>query len=128
MITHYTQTQPVKGKVSIWAIPKQEWIDNKFVFTNGWNYRLSTSGLHLSGAVCVCTNEISLPLPGGINLAEKAIETLETAKKDELKEHLERQLVLDNMIGNLRQITHNPIQDNVIESEAVAISDDDVPF
>ena len=142
MTDHYTTEQDVTGKVAIWAYPLEENGPNGFGFYGKWKYTLSTGVVWQDAAVKIVEFDVSLRLPGGINLAERALETLEDKKRREQEEHWAKMAEYDQKIQQLRRLTHIPSRQDlekthvVIDCEAIEVpavqpspsDDDDTPF
>jgi len=97
-----TKEEDVTQEVAVWAIPdKYEQTDKPFIF------KLSTITPWEEGAVKVCTEQVTITVPEGINLMAKAVETLEGLKDEEVAEHNTRLANLDAQIQNLLRLTHD---------------------
>lgn len=97
-----TKREPVTGPISIWAVPRHP--DTVAAGERLFYYELSTTKEYhwRTGAVCVHTEEVTLMLPGGINLYEKAVETLYAAKEEASKEYLRKLAEIDKQIEGLK--------------------------
>lgn len=105
----YTTEHTLKDQVSVWAIPVAKWIMDE----DDWDGKLFTYKVYANastpyqdGAVKVCDQDISCFVPGGINLVEKAIETLEGKKNKAFKEFIEAKRLVDEQIDRLKLIAH----------------------
>ena len=112
----YTEQTEVTSKASIWAIPKSESSiqyelqDNPGVVPETFFYKIYAgySTPYESGAVKVHEFEVVAFVPAGINLVEKAIETLESEIKTIKADAYESVTKLEARIQSLQYITHQP--------------------
>lgn len=100
--------QSVKGKVHVWALPKNKDYDDmsegpfKYEITNSGSYHWKT------GAVCVFEQEVTVEVPAGIDLISKAFDTLNAAKVQAQVDYNQRIMELDKQIHQLLMLTHQP--------------------
>lgn len=111
-----TKREPVIGPISVWAVPKHP--STMQPGDRPFNYELSTNkSYHWStGAVCVHTEEVTLVLPEGINLYEKAMETLYAAKEEAGKDYLRRLAEIDKQIEGMKLLAAPVVESAKLES------------
>lgn len=97
-----TKREPVLGLVSIWAVPR----DPRYIQPGEqpFTYEFSTNKMYhwQTGAVCVHTEEITIMLPEGINLYEKAMDTLYAAKEEAGKDYMAKLASIDEQINKMK--------------------------
>ena len=104
-----TVEQQVQGVVYIWAVPDWDYVDGERVYNGKWDYQLSTSSkIYTTGAVRIYARDVSLTMPGGVDLVTAAVETLQSEKEAARKEWLDREHAIDMSIQRLLQLTHQP--------------------
>lgn len=97
-----TKRQPVTKEIHVWAVPRVPSTvkpgEEPFV------YELSDSKHYhwQTGAVCVYSREVTIMLPGGIDLYQKAMETLYAAKEAASQEYLQKIASIDKQIDGMR--------------------------
>lgn len=103
---YFTEAEFVPGEVRVWARPR------KYYDPDGLEpfvYELRTDTCYAEGAVDVTGPvEISIPVPAGVNLVERAVLTLNEKKDLALKEYLKTCEELNKQIERLTLITHQP--------------------
>lgn len=129
MNEHITEKRDVTGEVTIWAeVNPYRNHDEDPPF----NYRILSGTHHYDDeAIKIITHEVTLPMPAGINLLAKAIETLEEAKAKKRETFNDEMLELNDKIKALQQIEYHPPQDDgvIIENRDVGEEEDDsIPF
>lgn len=97
-----TKNQRISGPVNIWAIPKREWElaeedDDGFPF----RYEIRTNNPWVEGAVKIHETEITVELPGGLDLLSAALKTLRDTKQEILAEAERRCCEIDEKINKL---------------------------
>lgn len=110
----YTKREKVEGQVSVWAVPKSNYelkrekeaapdsVPRPFNFV-----LMSEPGRRWeTGAVKVQTFDASFVIDGGINLVEKALETLNDEKKVAYDEYAKKLKELDAAIDRLKLLEH----------------------
>lgn len=97
-----TKREPVTGQICVWAVPRHP--SSVKEGERPFSYELSTNSSYhwTTGAVNVHTEEVVVMLPEGINLYEKAMETLYKAKEDAGKQYLEQLAQIDRQIDSLK--------------------------
>ena len=103
---HFTVKQDVKGKVSIWAIPRS--IEKIKEGKDPFRFELHTRDPYVTGSVRIIEHEIELQLPAGIDLLAKAVETLKQQQKD-IQARAQYDITqLQEQINQLQLLTHQP--------------------
>lgn len=99
----------VTGMVAIWAIPRSKWDrDMHPENPDPFYYELRTGTAWENGAVKVVEKEVFIPLPPGVDLLGKALETLRQ-KQQEIRASAEKQVnELQAQINDLMLLTHQP--------------------
>lgn len=118
-----TKRQYVKGPVSVWAIPKSSW--ERVEGEDAFRYVIKDSTPWESGAVKVCTQEVELVVPAGIDLLARAVETLQEKQRAVLAEAHRQNTEYEEQIKRLLMIGHD--KPEVKEVEGVLVDPDD-PF
>ena len=102
----YSKAEQVTGTVTIWAKPRGPYdTDDAPPFT----YELTRPWR--DGEVLVATQEVTLQVPGGINLMAQAIVTLEKKRAEALEEYMDACKQIDEKISQLRLLT-GPVEDS----------------
>jgi len=102
-----TKREKVQGTAFIWALPTTEWERNMDPELGVFKYNVSTqSHRYESGAVKVSEHPISLEVPAGINLLERAIATLNEEKQRVLGEAQKKATEIQEQINGLLMISH----------------------
>lgn len=100
-----TQEEIVKGKVYVWAVPRSKYSIDSSEDKRPFSYEIRADDYHYTqGAVRVHECEITVKMPGGINLVAKAIETLEDAKVKARQEYMDKISALQEQINNLKML------------------------
>lgn len=99
-----TEATDVEGEVSIWAIPRRYPSEDN---PQPFDYKIINYAYE-QGAVKVVTHNIKLPVPAGINLFEKALDTLEAAKETAHQAYMEQIRNIDEQIQQLQLIGYTP--------------------
>jgi len=104
-MTHETECS---GEISIFAKPNTNY-DPTDPESPSFTYVLREGTTHFYDSyVLVCTHEVTLQVPAGINLVSKAVETLRAKikqKKADLAEDIQK---LEDEIAKLALITYQP--------------------
>lgn len=103
-----TQSVNVAGKVSVWAVPTTEWERSNDPTLGVFRYEISTGTVWQDGAVRVCDGDVSVPVPEGVDLLARAIETLEEKIDERRRVYMEDKKRLEDQISRLRLLEHNP--------------------
>lgn len=113
-----TKETEVTGSVTVYAIPSGK-KDAPF------DYKIydDTCDLSSEHRIKVHSTEIVIILPAGINLVEKAIETLEEKRAKAREEYYREDTRLQNEINKFLQLTHQP-EPNSIEGTVVSEEND----
>ena len=105
---YMTHETTCTGQVSVFAKPNLEY-DPTDRESPSFTYILREGTTHYYDTyVLVCTHDVTLATPAGVNLVSKAVETLQakiTEKKAELAEDIAR---LEAEIAKLQLITYQP--------------------
>jgi hypothetical protein len=103
-IKFITEHERISGEVEVWAVP----VDQYTAEETGrlFEYEIRTYRSFDDGAVKVCTDTITVDVPGGINLIEKAIETLDEKAAEHLKEYQEALKEIEHKKSQLLMLTH----------------------
>ena len=116
-----TKNEPVVGEVQIWAVPRSKYYMNENPTASPFEYQLHTRDPWTTGAVRVCTHEVTLQVPAGINLLAAAVETLEAKIKEAEATFIRTKLELQEQINNLLMLSYSPanptVEDGVLEGE-----------
>lgn len=112
----YTKHTAVESKATIWAIPKSEntikyeLLDHPDVTPEPFFYKIYAgySTPYESGAVKVHDFEITAFVPAGINLVEKAVETMQKEIETIKADAYDAVTKLEKRIQDLQYITHQP--------------------
>lgn len=100
-----TREETVTGMVHIYAVPSTD-------RSRAFDYRVTSYEPYLmpTSAVKVTTFEVSGVVPAGINLVERALETMEQ-KQREIQEKADREKErIEEEKQNLLMITHQPVE------------------
>lgn len=104
-----TEKTTVKGKVSIWAIPKRKSeLENLKEGEQPFDLTLRTDHCYADSAVNLAKVEVEVLLPEGINIMERAIETLEQEAEEAERYAAEVKQRCKQKIESLMLIEHNP--------------------
>jgi len=112
-----TTEENVVGEVSIWAVPRTEWEikqsdDKKFFHLELYSQNLEP---YREGAVQLCTEEVTLTCPAGIDMVQAAVDTLHGVKEKVEQDHATRIDELDKQIAGLLRLSHiTPEGENVV--------------
>ena len=117
-----TKATIVTGDVSIWAHPRRSWEiegDEPFVLTINRQY--------IEGEIEVIRHSVSLTVPAGIDLLERAVATLQGRKTEVMAEAQKKVTEIGRQISQLLMLAGPTPDPDVIE---VATPDygDDIPL
>lgn len=118
----YTKGEAKRETMDIWAIPRQvRYYSQEEIRQEPFEYSLRRVGDSpwADGAVKVNTIEVDYTIPAGINLLQKAIETLEEQKRKSYEDHLDNVRKLDEQINQLKLLAPPQAEDGSIEGELV---------
>lgn len=109
-----TKNESVSGKVGIWAVPTSSY-DREFHKAPAFQYKFYANATKPweNGCVLVVEHDVILPVPEGINLIEKAIDTLQAAKTEVWADAQEKVDALDTKIKEFQLLTYQPEVDDV---------------
>jgi hypothetical protein len=139
----HTKAEELTAKIAIWAVPQSEYSAETggYKYSGEWKYELHGPGemCYTTGAVKVLVQDVTVLIPGNINLVEKAVETVQEEINAEHASHQRRLTDLYTKMGSLRLLTHGPSDEyaydpGMIEGETVAEAEppkpesDDIPF
>ena len=116
----YTKAETVTGTVYIWAIPLSQWEITEEDKAKGrlFKYAISTcDNLYIQGSVLVHEVCFSAQVPAGLNLVEKAVETLEASIAKKREEFLKEEASLREQIKGLLLLTDRQTEEGVIDHE-----------
>jgi len=122
-VDYLTKLTEVTQDISIWAVPNH----NAEPDQDPFDYELFTVGSRpwRDGAVKVNTLPVTLMVPAGLNLIQKAIETLKEAQDEVLKDAHEKVAELEKRIGEFTLLTHQTPSDADGALEQDPLSDND---
>lgn len=116
----FTKPEHVLGTAYIWAVPLHSWEITEEDRADGrlFKYQLSTSpDLYIQGSVRVHEFPISAVVPAGLNLVEKAVETLESSIAKKREEFLKEEADLKDQIKKLLLLAAPTNEEGVIDHE-----------
>jgi len=124
-----TKNDHVTSVISIWAVPLSDWeIAELEEGALSFKYEMHTTTKPWKrGAVKVTEHNVTLSVPEGVNLLEKAIETLEEAIEDRKKQYHTEVAEIQQRIQELLLLTHVPAEEpaeEVLAEEAEGPSSD----
>ena len=103
-----TETTKVVNSLKIWAIPRSEYYISEHPEELPFEYEISSDDPYQDGAVMVHEAEVTMFVPEGIDLLEKAVETLKTKIKETKDEAANRVEILQKQINNLLLLEYKP--------------------
>lgn len=112
-----TKKEAVTGKVAVWALPTDEWARKNNPELGFFRYVLSTGDRWEQGAVKVQEYEVSLVVPAGVDLLQRAVATLMEAKDKVLGEAQKKATEIQQQINSL-----------LLLAAPKPEPDDDIPF
>jgi len=115
-----TKKTAVTEDVAIWAVPKRAFEIQKEDYDGvPFRYELHThSKPWQDGAVHVNTVPVTVHVPEGLNLIQKAVETLKAQKEEAYREYLKQIDAIDQKLEELQLLTYVPQDEGeVIENE-----------
>ena len=118
----YTKNETLQTELDLWAIPKGKYeLEEEVVAGNPaptpFRYALynTDSKPWLRGSVKITRQPHTFTVPGGINLYEMALETLEESKADVYKEAARQAKQIDEEINQLKLLSGpaaTPVEDD----------------
>lgn len=118
----FTKGETKRETMDIWAIPRDARYYTRDEIQQGpFEYSLRRVGdiPWSAGAVKVNTIEVGYTIPAGINLLQKAIETLEEKKSKAYEDYLDNVRELDAQINQLKLLAPPQAEEGSIEGEVV---------
>lgn len=110
-----TKAEAVTQTLYLWAIPHSEWHRENYPDDGLFKYEISDSSSQWrKGSVMLLEQEVTINVPEGIDLVEKAVETL---KAEQVKVRNDAKAAVEDIqkqINNLLLLTH---QDDSIVAE-----------
>jgi len=103
-----TERTEVTETLEVWAIPKSSWVMENDPNQLPFRYEARIGKAYQDGAVKLYEEKISLYVPEGIDLLEKAVETLQDEMKNVRKETKERLEDLQDQVNKLLLIEYKP--------------------
>ena len=103
-----TETTKVTTTLQLWAIPRSEYYIETHPEELPFRYEARTEKCWQDGAVKLHEEEVTVWVPEGIDLLEKAVETLKDEIKDVKKTADERVEDLQQQINNLLMLEYTP--------------------
>ena len=115
----YSKPERITRTVQIWAKPRGPYdADDAPAFT----YELERPWR--DGEVLIASQEVTLDVPGGINLMAQAIVTLEKKRAEALETYMDACKSIDEKVSRLRLLS-GPVQDGGdIEGSAEVLDDE----
>lgn len=137
MITKHTK---VNGTASVWAVPTSEYERKNDPSVGMFRYEI-TERAWATGAVKVKEYDITLQVPAGINLLERAIATLEEERTRVLGEAQKKAMELEKEIQKLLLLggpsntsegelilANEEVPEHPVPHMPMGNFDDDIPF
>lgn len=131
-----TKAELVKQTGGIWALPKYEPKPGEFPF----RYELSTSSTHhwQRGAILVAEVELSAAVPAGIDLFQRALETLTIKEQEALNKYNEEIEALKKERSKLLLLSgpaeptgqdYEYVEGGILKADGTFVpKDDDIPL
>jgi len=106
----FTKKEKVSGFVSIWAVPNM-YAGQRLSGDSGpteppFRYELHTGHCWQTGAVQVKEFDLQLEIPEGINLIQKALDTLDAAKQNRWETYVRECKEIDEQKAKLMMLTY----------------------
>ena len=111
-----TKKEPVTGKVAVWALPASKWELQNNPKAEVFKYVLATGDRWEQGAVKVQEYEISVVVPAGIDLLQRAVATLMEQKDKVLGEAQRQATEIQQQINQLLLLS-GPKKEEFIDGE-----------
>lgn len=122
-----TVKAPVTGKVAVWALPTSDWERKRDASLGVFKYELHTDSPYQSGAVKVQEYDVTLIVPAGVDLLQRAVATLMEAKDRVLGEAQRQATEIQKQINQLLMIS-GPKPDPVeVEGEFLSATEIESP-
>lgn len=110
-----TEITTLKQVLQVWAIPLSEWEIKQSPEKLPFTYAVKTNKPWEEGAVKIHETEVSIVIPGGIDITKAAIETLREAQK-EVKRTAEKKVTeLTERINSLLMLEFKSSEEEVID-------------
>ena len=98
-------------ELDVWAIPRTQHevdveIEEGVEHPDPFKYSARVGNPWITGAVKVKSITVTIRVPGGIDLVQKAVETLREERKEALQECEKKCVELDQQINRLLQLEH----------------------
>ena len=104
-----TKETPFTQKLNVWAVPRGVYEIEQNPNIDPFKFSVSTDNSNWeTGAVNVYSTEVTITVPAGIDLTQKAVETLEEALKQREADHYLTMQNIRQQISNLLLLTHRP--------------------
>lgn len=108
-----TKAETHEQEIHVWAVPRT--ITEKNARPFSYDLWINDSGHWCTDAVFVCSSVVKVSIPDGIDLIEKAVETLKQQASDIRTEANSKVAKIEKRISGLLLIEHQPESDD--ESE-----------
>ena len=120
-----TKSDHVTSVISVWAVPLSDWEISELeegALPFKYESHITTKPWK-QGAVKVTEHNVTLSVPEGVNLLEKAIETLEEAIEDRKKQYHTDVAEINQRIQELLLLTYvppaeEPTEEDILSEEA----------
>lgn len=110
-----TKEETVTQTVYLWAVPHSQWHREHFPDDGPFNYVITDSDYHYTtGSVKLLEHEVTLNVPAGIDLLQKAVETLKEEQVRVKTEANQKCNELQEQINSLLLLSHNPEPDDTV--------------
>ncbi len=109
-----TEKEKITGVIKVWAIPRTDWYREMHPDEPPFQFELRTNTVFDDAAVIVYEEELTVTVPAGIDLREKAIETLEEAMEEVRTDSKYRLEELQTKVNNLRLLEHKPVLKEIL--------------
>lgn len=103
-----TEREKISGMASVWALPRTTWEIEQSEDGRAFKYIVKTDTAWQDGAVKVCDFNVDTWIPDGIDLVEKAIETMQE-KINSIQKNAQKEV--DNLLEQIKSmqlIEHQP--------------------
>ena len=114
-----TEKTPVTETIQLWAMPQSQWHRENYPEDNPFRYEMRTDEPYGEGNILLDEQELTLYVPAGIDLREKAVETLQAEVARIRREASEQCEKLQEQINSLRLLAHMPEEaedDSIVQS------------
>ena len=103
-----TEATTLKQQLQVWAIPQSAYHIEEYPDEPPFYYEVRQSQSWSTGAVLVMEQEFEMTIPAGIDLTEKAIETLGKAAEEVQRDADANIESINSMISKLLMLEHKP--------------------